>query len=227
MIKTVFIDIDNTLLCFNKNATLAIKSAFTKYDVEFKDEYIPIFFRINDGLWNRVEKQEITRQDIFDVRFKTVLTEFGLTDHVYKSADIETEFRAKLFVLAQTVDGAKELLKYLSNKYKIYAASNAIYNQQINRLKLADLYKYFSGVFVSESIGFNKPSKEFFTECMEKANTTAENSVMIGDSISADIIGAKNVGMKTIWYNHNKAVTPSEKPYDFYVEKLDEIKDIL
>ena len=227
MIKTVFIDIDNTLLCFNKNATLAISKAFNKHGVGFKDEYMPEFFRINDGLWKRVEKQEITRQDIFEIRFKNVLTELGLNEHVHKAKDIEKDFRAELFVLAETVDGAKDLLAYLSRKYKIYAASNAIHDQQINRLKLAGLYEYFSGVFVSEEIGFNKPTKEFFNACFKKANATAENSVMIGDSLTADIIGAKNVGMKTVWYNHNKVCRPQEKLYDYYVASLIEIKNIL
>lgn len=224
MINTIFIDIDNTLLCFNKNARIALKNAFIKNGVVFKEEFVPKFLTINDGLWKRLERKELTREGIYQIRFKTVLSALNLEGDADK---IETEFRKQLFVLAETVDGAKDLLKYLSSKYKVYAASNSIFEQQVNRLKLAGLNEYFSGIFVSEKIGYSKPSREFFNACLNLANTTVEQAFMIGDSISADIKGAYEMGIKTIWYNHDRKEKPEEKIYDFYVENLTEIKDII
>ena len=224
MINTVFIDIDNTLLCFNKNARIALKNAFIKNGVPFKEEFLPKFLKVNEGLWKQAERKEITREELHKIRFHLVMDELGVSGDADKT---EAEFRKQLFVLAETVDGAKETLEYLSAKYKVCAASNAVYEQQINRLKLAGLYDYFYKIFVSEEIGYNKPSKEFFNICLNRAGTSAENTIMIGDSLSADIEGAKNVGIKTVWYNHNGIPVPNEKTYDYYIDKLIDVKKLI
>ena len=225
MIKNVFIDIDDTLLDFDKNATLAVKMAFEKVGLCYKDEYGPWFLQINDGLWRLIEEKKLTRKGLHERRFKGVLSEFGL---VGDGDLIEKLFREFLFDLAIPVDGAVEILKYLSGKYTVYAASNAIYLQQVNRLKKAGMYEYLERLFVSEIIGYNKPSKEFFDACFKEIDgATAENTVMIGDSLTADIKGANDYGMRAIWFNKKGAIEPNEKNYFAKVDRLQDIKKYL
>lgn len=224
MIKTVFIDIDNTVLCFYKCAERALRVAFARNGIEFKDEYLPKFFKINDKLWRMVEEGVLTREEVHEIRLRLVFKELGIDGDARKT---EGYFLEEIEKTAEPVSGAKELLIYLSSKYKVYAASNSIYTRQVARLKRADFYKYLSGVIVSDLVGANKPSKEFFNYCLNTAQTPAENCVMIGDSLHADIFGAKNVGMTTIWYNHLKIDKPNSNDYDYYVENLLDIKKIL
>lgn len=225
MIKTVFIDIDNTLLDFYKSSKKALKSAFHDFEIAYKEEYLAVFHKINDGLWRKIENGTLTREELFKIRFNAVFDALGI------SADgigVEKAYRKYLFETAIPVDGAEDILKYLSGKYAVYAASNAIYDQQINRLTKAGLIGYFDGVFVSEKLGFQKPSKEFYDECFKLAGgINPAQTVMIGDSLTADIEGGKNYGMVTVWYNHMKATPSVGVTPDYAVNSLVEIKNIL
>ena len=227
MIKTVFLDIDNTLICFRKCGKVALKTAFINNGIEFKEEYAPIFFCVNDGLWDLVEKGKLTREGIYAVRFKKVLEALKIETEVPFS-DIEKEFRNTIHNVAECVDGAKELIEYLAKKYRLCVASNSIYEQQVNRLKIAGLFEYFDKIFVSENIGFSKPQKQFFERCFSQlGDLKPSETVMIGDSLTADISGAHDFGMQTIWYNHLHLPIPQKKNYDYLVDSLLEIKNIL
>ena len=224
MIKTVFIDIDNTLLDFNKSSYECIKKAFSEQGLPFTDSMFLTFKEINDSLWLKIEKGELDRRGLHKIRFNLVLSALGLKGN---GALIEKRFREILFDTVIAVDGAAELLKYLSSKYKVYAASNAIYLQQINRLTKTGMIGYLSGLFISEKLGCTKPTKAFFDACIHGANTKIEETIMIGDSISADIIGAKEYGLKTIWYNHNSEPKENGTISDYVVDKLEDIKSVL
>ncbi len=225
MIKYAFIDIDDTLLDFDKNASLAVKNAFEAVGLVYKEEYGPWFLRINDSLWQKIERKEITRSDLHEIRFKVVLNEFNLKEDC---ARLEQLFRKYLFDLAIPVDGALELVKYLWKKYTLVVASNAIYHQQINRLKKAGMLDYFEKIFVSEKIGHNKPNKEFFDACFKELDgASPSNTIMIGDSLTADIMGASDYGMKTIWFNKKNLPLPTKKFYTHTVSSLEEIKKYL
>lgn len=224
MIKTVLIDIDNTLLDFNESSKECIRQAFLEQGLPYTEKTFPTFKKINDGLWLKIEKGELDRQGLHKIRFNLVLDALGLSgDGLF----IEKRFREVLFDTAIAVDGAREALEYLANKYKVYAASNAIYLQQINRLTKTDMIQYLSGLFISEKLGVSKPTKEFFDLCMAGANAKKQETIMIGDSISADIIGANEYGLRTIWYNHNKEENSKGYMADFIIDKIGDVKKIL
>ncbi len=224
-VKAILIDIDNTLLDFHKGAKISMAKAFNKCGLSFKDEYFKVFTRENDLLWEKIERGELTREGLHKVRFHIIFDSLGITGDGDKA---EIEFRKALFNVAETVDGANELLEYLSKKYLLFCASNAIYDQQINRLKLAKMHDYFKGFFISEKIGFQKPTKEFFDYCFSNMNgITKDQTIIIGDSLTADIIGAKNYGLKSIWYNHSNKQNKTQILPDYEVASLLEIKNII
>ncbi len=220
----VFIDIDDTLLDFTKCANDAIKSACNKFGVPYTTTLVDTFHPINLDLWHRLEKKEVTKEKLFDTRFQIVFDKLGI------KADgiaFETAFRENFHESAILVDGARDLLEYLRSKYKVYVASNASMHQQTNRMKRAELDGYIDGYFVSEEIGFPKPQKEFFDACFKALpDVKPQDVVMIGDSLSADIKGACEYGLKTIWYNHRNEPT-SDVKCDYIVSRLSEVKNIL
>ena len=225
MIKAVLIDIDNTLLDFHKSSEKAIKTAFSKCAIPFTDKVITTFHEVNDGLWLQIEKKEITKQEMYGLRWTTIFKALGIT---YDGVEFEQQFRSTLSTIAEPVDNAREMLEYLYKKYPLYAASNSSYEHQYKRMTQADMLKYFRKMFVSERVGALKPAKEFFEYCLTDIGITEPaEAVIIGDSLSADIDGGVRMGLKTIWFNPHKLTAPTDIIPDFTVGSLLEIKNIL
>lgn len=224
MVKAILIDIDNTLLDFNASATLAMDEAFTAHGLTFYPEMFKTFKRINDSLWLKIEKNEITRSELHAVRFVLILKELGIE---YEGKKIEKDFLENLNHCAVKIDGAEDIMKYLSEKYVVCTASNAPTVQCKTRLAYSGLNKYVKHEFISEEIGFAKPGKNFFDACFEILSPiNKEETVMIGDSLSADVIGGVNYGLKTIWYNPCGGNAGEIKPFA-EIQKLSDIKKLL
>ena len=159
-IKVLFLDIDNTLLDFDAAAAWAMEQCFQKAGLEYKSEMFAAFTEENNKIWQRIERKELTMDDLFYVRWQAILGHLGLEAD---GVEMEKEFRVLLNLSAVPVEGAEEILTYLKQqKYCLCAASNGPYDQQINRLKKADMLKYFAHCFVSEKVGADKPSQRFF-----------------------------------------------------------------
>ena len=223
MIKAVLIDIDDTIFDFDKCSKNAFKKTLKKLDLSYKEKDFLYFNEVNDILWNKQKLGKININEVFIER--------SIMMSKYFELDIEKEIFNDLFVEflydeIEMVDEIEDLLSYLSNKYQIYAASNGIYDMQINRLKKSNLDKYFKDIFVSDKIDYEKPDKRFFEKIMNITKYSNNNLIMIGDSIKSDIIGAKNSGIKSIYFNKgNKKI--SDKDFTYQVKKLSEIKKIL
>ncbi len=224
-IKALLIDIDNTLLDFQENAKKSMDLAFKKRSMTRPDGFFEIFKRNNDILWKKLENKEITLDDLIKTRFNIIFNDAGIDLDGY---EFELDFRKHLFYSAEKVNGAEEFLKYLSEKYDLYAASNGLQNQQENRLELSGLSPYFKDVFTSERMGASKPSKDFFDGCFNLLYGIDKTEVMlIGDSLTADISGGKDFGVLTCWFNYlNEENLLGIKP-DYTIYSLDEIKKIL
>lgn len=221
---TIFIDVDNTLLDFDACANKSIELACAKFGVPYTTRLVDVFHPINLDLWHRLERKEITKEQLFQVRFNKVFDVLGIDcdGHAFEDA-----FHKNLFETAIKIDGAEQLLKYLHSKFKVYVASNATLAQQQNRLKNADLLKYIDGIFVSEEIGYPKPQKAFFDACFASLpDANPSDTLMIGDSVSADINGAREYGMKTLWYNHRHESTDGVE-CDFVADNLYQIVDLI
>lgn len=182
------------------------------------------FNMINNRLWLRIEKGELTKEELYACRWNMIFALIGID---VDGVEFENVFYSYLTESAEPVDGALDLLKYLHGKYLVCAASNASYAQQIKRLNNAGMTEYLDRIFISEQIGFSKPQKEFFERCFEKISPIVPSeTVMIGDSLTADIEGGASFGMKTCRYNHNLTNESSDLP-DFTVCSLSEIKKYL
>ncbi len=226
--KAVLIDIDNTLLDFDASARLCMEEGFAQRGITLAPNAGEVFTRINNGLWKQLEHGEITKQDIYDSRWSLIFKELGVEAD---GTEFELYFRRYIFDSTVVIEGAMELLEYLAAKYPLYVASNGIHEQQINRLTKCGMLKYIKDVFTSQRLGVQKPEKEFFTKCLELMNCSADDVIMIGDSLNADIKGGNSVGIKTLWFNQNNrqpmcGIMSDRLPWGI-VDRLEDIKRIL
>ncbi len=223
--KILLIDLDNTLIDFNECARHSIINAFEKLGFDYSPKVFETFIEENVKIWKRLEKGEITKPQLRADRWNIILGRLGID---YDGTILEEMFENGVALGAYPVEGAYDLLNYLNGKYKMYIVSNGFRFVQESRLKIGDFEKYFDGVFVSEDIGIPKPAKEFFDYCFKNLkNPPKEDTILIGDSLSADIIGGVNYGIDTIWFNKNNDPLPDDIKPTHTVNTLEEIKRIL
>lgn len=211
--KAVFIDIDNTLLDFSGYVRETMETGFAHFGLKPYEPYMyDIFRHENDMLWRQIELGELVFDELKKIRWRNV---FRALDIEFDGPTFETYFRDALYNSAIPMPGAMELLEILSSsgRYIICAASNGPYEQQLHRLEIAGMSQYFDYVFISERIGVSKPAAEFFDRAFAELNEGREvedrispdKTVMVGDSLTSDMAGGRNYGMKTCYYSRGKA----------------------
>ncbi len=226
MIKVILIDIDDTLLDFRKCAEQAIRQTCLEQSVPYSDEMRLEFFDTTAMLWSMIEKGTLTKPELYKKRWTLIFSKLGID---FNGELFDQLFRTNFRHVAIPVEGAKEMLADLSRSYRLFAASNASYDQQIERLTKADLLSYIEQVFTSESVGYVKPSKEFFEQCMKEIGHYEKDEIlMLGDSLSADISGGKAYGIKTCYFDRGYgAENTSDITPDITVTRLSELKELI
>ena len=220
-------DVDGTLLDFLAAEDISIRSLFKDFNLgECTDEMLCLYSAINADYWKRLERGEMSKKEILVKRFETFFSQVGI-----RSVDCDAFDKAYQKRLGETVvfrDNSYELVKSLKGVIPQYAASNGTIVAQTGKLTRSGLIDLLDGVFLSEKLGAEKPSVLFFEKVFETIQTVNRERVLIvGDSLTSDILGAENAGIKSCWYNpSHKPNTTDIKP-DFEIEHLSEIKKIL
>lgn len=196
MVKTVLLDLDDTILDFKESERCAIRQALSFAGIDPTDDVCRLYSEINDSLWKKLEKGEITRKKLLTYRFEILFDELSVDFDVNEMQDC---YMQSLSQQVHFVDGAKDLLETLCKKYELAIVSNGTARVQNPRLDRSGIRKYFKHIFISEEIGFNKPSAEFFNKVFEVVDR--QSSVIIGDSESSDILGGKNAGIRSVRYS--------------------------
>ena len=167
----------------------------------------------------------MTRDELLYTRFGIFFKQEGINADGTLAENI---YRKYLEEGHETVAGARELLEDLGKRYEIYVVTNGLAQTQVRRMRESGLDRLVRNTFISEQLGANKPEKAFFDACRAfLPDVAADECVMIGDSLTADITGGKNAGMKTIWYNHTHRPVPERCEADQIVESLSELKNLL
>ena len=225
MIKHVLLDIDDTILDFKKAEAIAIRKTFQHIGIPVDDALIKRYSEINQLQWERLERGELTREQVLVERFDILFEELGVNA---PSEMAQATYEYLLGIGHYFIDGAEEMLKSLYGKYELYVVSNGTANVQDRRLKSADIVKYFKGIFISERVGFNKPSKEFFDAAFaEMDGFDPTCAILVGDSLTSDILGGKNAGIKTCWYNPKGKPPRADIVPDYEIKNLSELPELL
>ena len=227
VIKVVLIDIDNTVMDFDRCSKRSMKLTCEDWGIPFKDGMFDAFKSYNDRRWQEIERGELTVKRLFEVRWNEVFASLGIP--MSDGPKFERDFHVYLNVSDIPEDGAKEALAYLSKKYRVFAASNSNTMKQALRLQKTGMLPYFEGLFLSEDMGATKPDRAFFDIIFSNlGGVTPEETVMIGDSLSADIAGAAAYGIRTVWYNKARLSYDSScPPADFVIYDMRDVRNIL
>lgn len=236
----IFFDFDDTLYDTQGNSIMALRKL---YDERHWNEIMPPFevfdkayIATNVKVWTKYTNGEIDRDTLIVERFREPVTAMieakgGDTSWITPEACLEMSNRYGDIISQEPgiVDGARELLEYLTGKgYRLHLCSNGFHEVQYRKLMSSGLEKFFSTVILSEDAGINKPHKRFFDYAFQNTGTKPETTIMIGDNYRTDIVGAMNVNMDTILFNRWKDdINSFEKQPTFVVDKLIDIKEIL
>ena len=229
MIKYLLWDIDNTLLSFDLAERASMTKGFDKFELDIEDaKALEVYKNINDKYWKMLEKGEMTREEILTGRFEEF---FDLYDIAYDEKlvnDFNLFYQEELGKQVFFNDYAEEVLHKLSKDYKQYAVTNGFKVAQSGKLKNSGLDKVFDGVFISEDLGYDKPSIEYFDLVFESiGSNNKEEYILIGDYLTSDMLGSNNAGIRNIWYNPKDLDNKANIKVDYTIKNLKEVIEIL
>jgi len=221
MLEFVFLDLDNTLLDFGACERGALEQSLAHFGVAMTDDMYARYSAINDSKWKQLERGEIDRKTLQLSRFSDFFVEFSLS---LSPNAFNTAYLDALGQQAYCFDGAKALLEQLHADYRLFLATNGVERVQLSRLERASLAPYFEAVFNSERIGVQKPEKAFFDACFAQIEGfDPRKAVLVGDSLSSDILGANQAGIASCWYNPAGLPLTGEARPDSIVSSLEQI----
>ena len=225
MIEFLFLDLDDTILDFHKAERIALGKTIREFGVEPTEEVLHRYHLINKWHWEQLELGKLTRTEVLTGRFRMLFEELGLSvDPVKMQAGYEKNLSMGHYFLP----GAEETVEYLSKRYKLYLASNGTASVQKGRMTSANLYRFFDKVFVSQEIGANKPAPEYFERCFAQIpGFDKAKAIIVGDSLTSDILGGQNAGIATCWVNPDHKAGRPDIRVDYEIEALSQLEDLL
>ena len=225
MIEFLFLDLDDTILDFHKAERIAISKTICDFGVEPTEEVLHRYHLINKWHWEQLELGTMTRPEVLTGRFSMLFSELGLEVDAKAVARV---YEKNLSSGHWFLPGAEEAVDALSKKYRLFLASNGTASVQKGRMTSANLYRFFEKVFVSQEIGHNKPSKAYFDGCFARIpGFDSAKAMIVGDSLSSDILGGINAGIKTCWVNPTHAAAKNGIIPDFEIEALHQLPALL
>ena len=228
-INHIFFDLDRTLWDFETNSHEELVNLYHVHKlhqrgISLQNEFIKVYKKINHQCWEDYRKNLITKEKLRSERFMKTLLHFGIDDKKLAN-ELGDDYVHNSPNRTILIDGAIDLLEALKDHFHMHIITNGFEEVQWVKLRNSKLLPYFKEVITSEAVGVKKPDPKIFQFAVEKANTTVVESVMIGDDLKTDIIGAIQVGMKCIYYNPHGNV--NKYPVWREVKSLLKIKEIL
>lgn len=227
--KHLFFDLDRTLWDFETNSDETLNEILIKYNLAakgitslqvFKEKYSGI----NTMLWSLYLNGKIIKEKLNLQRFNLTLEAFGIKDTQLANA-IADDYVEMSPLKTNLFPHAMEMLEYLHGQYKLHIITNGFDEVQFKKLERTGMGRYFDQVITSEEAGAMKPKEKIFHFALNKASAKACESLMIGDEIEIDLLGAKAVGLDQMYVNHHGKI--HAESFTFEVQSLSEIVDIL
>jgi putative hydrolase of the HAD superfamily len=209
-ITDVFFDLDHTLWDFDKNSLLAFERVFQRHEIDIDlRSFVKIYEPINFEYWKLYREEKVSKEQLRRGRLIDTFHGLGMNYSLTKIDAMAVSYIDELPIDNHLFDGTVEILEYLVEKYNLHIITNGFQEVQLLKLKNSGIYRYFETVTTSEEVGVKKPNPLVFKTALRKAKTQSIQSIMIGDTFEADILGAEAVGMWTLFYNYRKETIPN------------------
>ena len=220
MKKHIFFDLDHTIWDFDRNAEETLMELYQHYKLDelglsSAEEFILNYTLNNHALWADYHLGKISKELLRAERFKRTFVQMGILPEL-----VPLQFEEDYVRLSPTktnlFEGSLKVLEHLKQRYQLHIITNGFKETTITKMNLSGLNPYFQNVIISEDVGFNKPHPNVFQYAIDKANASLEESVMIGDSLEADIYGAQQFGMEAIFFNPLRKKKPADVTREIY-----------
>lgn len=224
--EIIIFDADETLFDFKESEKQAFKNTMLQFDLEYDENYhFKIYHEINAAIWKEFEVGLITQEKLKEERF------IRLSENL--EIDFDTEKFAKAYMKhlgdsSILYKDSKPLIEGLYGIYKLLIVTNGLVSVQSNRIRKSDIAKYFDYIVISEEVGLSKPNPEIFEHSLKNIKDADKNKVLIiGDSLTSDILGGLNYGIDTCWYNPKKIVNNTGIIPHYEISNLLDLNHIL
>jgi 2-haloacid dehalogenase len=221
----LWFDADGTLFDYDRAEKTALQRVFQSLNTPFEPEYLNVYRRINQRLWQALERQEITPAILQVRRFELLQEALQL-----KGAPIQmsTAYLEQLALCAELIDGAEEVLRTLQATCQLAIVTNGLQAVQRSRLARSRIRDYIAELIISEEVGAAKPEAAFFAAAFARVGQPAKSDVLlIGDSLSSDIQGGLDYGLDTCWYNPVGEPRPNGLPITYEIGHLRDLLKML
>jgi putative hydrolase of the HAD superfamily len=224
-IEHLFFDLDHTLWDFDRNSKLTYGQIFEEQQIALElDKFIEIYEPLNLEFWRRFRESEITKEQLRYQRLKSAFDACDHTiddDHILKIADLYIEYLPNFNHL---FPGCMELLQQLQGNYHLHLITNGFDEVQKHKINKSGLATFFPYMLTAETAGVKKPNPAIFERALADTGASRQNSLMIGDSYEADVLGARNCGWETIWFHTTDQEIPEG---EIVVHDLSQIHSLL
>ena len=221
----LWFDADNTLFDYNKAETTALMKSLQLFGLPFDENHMTTYRKINQDLWEALERQEIKPEVLRVRRFELFLESIGSTGPAEKLSDT---YIKQLGLCFDLIDGAFEVLNAFHGKSRIFIVTNGLTDVQRSRLELSPVKQFISEIVISEEIGAAKPHAAFFDVAFARAGNPSKGEIlMIGDSLTSDMRGGVDYGIDTCWFNPNGGSKPVDLPVTYEIRKLRDLFEII
>ena len=223
--RTLLFDLDDTLLDIGASRVEALRATCEAHDFSYDDALYERFCQINDELWRAYEAGRVTQAEVMHTRHVAVFKEYG---HDVDGAQLDATYRRHLSRGFHTFEGSLDLVRDLKAHFALYVVSNGLATIQDSRLRGSGLHPHFEAVFVSEDTGHQKPHRGFFDHVFARIpGFSAAETLIIGDSLTADIVGGHRAGIDTCWFNPGAKPNHTDVVPTYEVRRYHEVRAIV
>lgn len=224
-IQHIFFDLDHTLWDFDKNSAMAFEQMFEKHRLDLDLElFLETYRPVNFDYWKRYQENRVTKNDLRYGRLKDTFDSLSYETSVETINSLASDYIEMLPLNNHLLEGAIEVLDELKANYSLHIITNGFEEVQHKKLKTAGISTYFESITTSEEAGVKKPNPGIFELAMRKALAKPESSLMVGDNFEADVMGAKNLGIQSVFFDYYSRDEITEVPT---VKKLNELLNYL
>ncbi len=222
--KFLLLDADGTFLDFSLTEKIALNLLFDHYNLSHEEETFSSYEECNRRCWNSFEKGEMSMAELKVRRFSLFFEQQGLP---YDANEANLFYVNCLASNAHYIEGAPGLLERLGHDYDLEVITNGIASVQRGRLDALGASKYFSHIIISEEIGYQKPSTDFFDKTLEIIHASKEECLIIGDSLSSDIKGGIDSGIDTCYLHLGRDLDTSDSRIKYHASSYSELLSVI